>query len=354
MRPDRVLPTLVWAIGLVVPTVLPGQAVAPGGEYAIEHVAVIPMTSDTVLPDRTVLVRDGRVAAICPAAERCAPKGAARIDGRGKYLIPALADMHNHFGGFAFDGRDESRVRMLSQNLRQYLMFGVMAVRDPAGSARTLETRDAIARGELAGPRIFASSGVMDGSPTLFPGPRSFASPHAAAEFVRRTAADGYDLVKVYSTLSLDVFDAVMETAREVGLTVAAHVPIPVPLEHALARGLRSIEHLTGYDVACAAPEVTMRPVATDIYQGWAWCSPEKVQALAALTARHEVWNVPTLALWDNTVTELDRPTRAAGEQGKWEHPTTPAGIAWLYDLYGPRSAPASPAPGRCGLARWS
>ncbi|MGE0552079.1 MAG: amidohydrolase family protein [Gemmatimonadales bacterium] len=337
MRLGPILLALGWPIGSLLPAALPGQALAQSGAFAIEHVALIPMTSDTVLPDRTVLVRDGRVAAICRSDERCAPAGAERIDGRGKYLIPALADMHNHFGGFAFDGRDQSRVRMLSQNLRQYLMFGVMTVRDPAGSARTLETRDAIARGELLGPRIFASSGVMDGSPTLFPGPRSFASADAAVEFVRRTAADGYDLVKVYSTLSLDVFDAVMETAREVGLTVAAHVPITVPLEHALSRGLRSIEHLTGYDVACAAPEVTMRPVSTDIYQGWAWCSPAKVKALAALTARHEVWNVPTLALWDNTVTELDRPTRAAGEQERWEHPTTPAGIAWLYDLYGPR-----------------
>ena len=147
----------------------------------------------------------------------------------------------------------------------------------------------------------------------------------------------GYDFAKVYSTLSPELFDAVMETAREVGLTVAAHVPIQVPLEHALEKGLRSIEHLTGYDVACAAPEVEMKPIAQDIYQGWAWCSPEKVATLAELTARYEVWNVPTIALWDSTVTEYDRPERDAGEIGRYEHPAMLLGIDRLFNIYGPR-----------------
>ncbi len=236
----------------------PGQAPAEAGVYAIEGVTVVPMTSDTVLENRTVIVRGGRIAAICPAADRCRPGNAVTIDGSGKFLIPALADMHNHFGGFAFDGRDETRVRMRNQNLRQYVMFGV------------------------------ASWGVMDGNPPLFRGTRSFSTPAAAADFVRQTASNGSDLVKVYSALSLEVFDAVMKTAKKVGLPVAAHVPMAVPLDHALDQGLRSIEHLTGYDVACAAPDVTMHPVTKDIYQGWAWCAPAKVKALAELTTRHE------------------------------------------------------------------
>ncbi len=336
------VPSVLLGLGTAMFALVPAsaasdQAPAATGVYAIERVNVIPMTSDTVLANHTVIVRGGRIAAICPASDRCRPGNAVVIDGTGKFLIPALADMHNHFGGFAFDGRDETRIRMRNQNLRQYVMFGVMTARDPAGSPETLKARDAINRGTLFGPRLFASWGVMDGSPPLFQGTRSFSSPAAAADFVRQTASNGYDLVKVYSALSLEVFDTVMKTAKDVGLTVAAHVPMAVPLEHALDLGLRSIEHLTGYDVACAAPDVTMRPVTTDIYQGWAWCSPDKVKALAQLTARHRVWNVPTLALWDNTVTEFDRPTRAAGDQEKWEHPTVPKGIDWLYTIYGPR-----------------
>ncbi|MFN0179010.1 MAG: amidohydrolase family protein [Gemmatimonadales bacterium] len=329
---------LLGAAASIVPAgTASGQRSGSPRRYAIEHVNVISMTSDSVLENHTVIVEDGRIADICPAAARCAPGTAVTIDGAGKYLIPALADMHNHFGGFAFDGRDETRIRMRNQNLRQYLMFGVMTARDPAGGPATLETRDAINRGTLFGPRIFASWGVMDGTPPLFPGPRSFESPAVAADFVRQTAAKGYDLVKVYSTLSPEVFDAVMNAAAEVGLSVAAHVPMSVPLAEALGKGLRAIEHLTGYDLACAGLDARLRPVATDIYQGWAWCTPDKIAELARLTARYQVWNVPTLALWDNTVTEFDRPARATGETVKWEHPTIPAGIDWLYSLYGPR-----------------
>ena len=307
-----------------------------GESLAITNANVIPMTSDEVLEDHNIVVEADRIAAICGSGEDCVPSDALKIDGTGKYVIPGLVDSHNHFNGMAFDGRDETRIRTRNQHLRQYVMFGVTTVRDPAGNPNVLEKRDAINRGELFGPRIYASWGVMDGDPPLFPGPPSFADPDVAADFVHQTAANGYDLVKVYSTMSIEVFDRVMETADEVGLTVAAHVPISIPLEHALEKGLRAIEHLTGYDVACAFPDHIMQPVAQDIYQGWAWCTPKKVKALAELTARYDVWNVPTVALWDDTVTEFDRPQRDSGEIGQWEHPTTQIGIDWLYTIYNP------------------
>ena len=303
---------------------------------AIVGVDIIPMTSDVVLDDHTIVVENGRIAALCPAGGGCLPPDASVIDATGKFLMPGLIDSHNHFGGIAFDGRDETRIRTRDQHLRQYVMFGVTTVRDPAGNPLVLQARDQINRGELFGPRIFTSWGVMDGGPPLFPGTRSFTDPGEAADFVRLTKRYGFDFVKVYSTIDIGVFDAVMAAADETGLTVAAHVPVRVPLEHALAKGLRSIEHLTGYDVACAHPDRTIRPVVEEIYQGWAWCTPAKVAALAQMTARYEVWNVPTLALWDNTLTEFERPGRAVGEVGRFEHPLTPAGFDWLYGIYGP------------------
>jgi len=127
-----------------------------------------------------------------------------------------------------------------------------------------------------------------------------------------------------------------MDTATEEGLHVAAHVPIKVPLQHALEQGLRSIEHLTGYDVACAYPAKVMQANTQDIYQGWAWCTPEKIQSLARLTANYEVWNAPTLDLWDETRTDFDRPNRASAEQRKWEHPSTDMSFDWLYRIYNP------------------
>ena len=305
---------------------------------AITGADIIPMTSAAVLDNHAIVVENGRILTLCPAASGCVPSNATVIDGTGRFLIPGLIDSHNHFGGIAFDGRDETRIRTRDQHLRQYVMFGVTTVRDPAGNPLVLQARDQTEQGELVGPRIFTSWGVMDGDPPLFPGAPSFVDPEQAADFVRRSKAMGFDLVKVYSTMDREVFDAVMAAAAETDLTVAAHVPIRIPLEHALEKGLRSIEHLTGYDVACAYPDRTMRPVAEDIYQGWAWCTPGKVTALAAMTAGYEVWNVPTLSLWDNTVTEFDRPNRASEELRRFEHPLTPSGFDWLYRLYDPRA----------------
>ncbi|MBL8265832.1 amidohydrolase family protein [Steroidobacter sp.] len=326
-----------FAIAGLHPTAQAARPRSLDASIAIEHVNLIPMTFDGLLKNQTLVIRDGRISDICDSEQQCTPAGARIIDGSGKYLIPALADMHNHLDGFAFDGKEETRQRTRRQMLRQYVMFGVAVVRDPANGPFVLKLRDAVNRGELLGPRIFAAPSIIEGSPPLFPGPRSFTSPEVASQYVRDAATRGFDLVKVYSTLSPPVFDAVMDAARDAGLTVAAHVPIDVPLDHALEKGLRSIEHLTGYDVACAAASVKMQPSRLDIYQGWAWCTPEKIRELAALTAKYRVWNVPTLSLWDQTVTDFDRPLRDAGEVGRYEHPATNRGLDWLYSLYGPR-----------------
>ena len=54
------------------------------------------MTTDTILRDATVIVRDGRITVIGPASTTTVPRGAQVIDGTGKFLIPGLADMHVH------------------------------------------------------------------------------------------------------------------------------------------------------------------------------------------------------------------------------------------------------------------
>src|SRR6266851_5181228 len=72
----------------------PSRGALTRGTLAITNVSVIPMTSETVLKDVTVVIRNGRIAFVGPSAAASIPSGARRIDGRGKYLIPGLADMH--------------------------------------------------------------------------------------------------------------------------------------------------------------------------------------------------------------------------------------------------------------------
>src|SRR5688500_5444482 len=66
------------------------------GTTAIAGVSVVPMTRDTGLRDMTIVVRDGRIQALGPARTTRVPAGARRVDGRGRCVIPGLADMHTH------------------------------------------------------------------------------------------------------------------------------------------------------------------------------------------------------------------------------------------------------------------
>lgn len=66
------------------------------GTTAITHVNVIPMTSDTVLRDHTVIIRDGRIATIQRASDVPIGAGVRVIDGTGKYLTPGFTDAHTH------------------------------------------------------------------------------------------------------------------------------------------------------------------------------------------------------------------------------------------------------------------
>jgi imidazolonepropionase-like amidohydrolase len=63
---------------------------------AFVHVTVVPMDRERVLKNWTVVVADGRIRDLGPSSAIKIPKDATLIDGRGKYLMPGLADMHAH------------------------------------------------------------------------------------------------------------------------------------------------------------------------------------------------------------------------------------------------------------------
>ena len=107
----------------------PQQPPPEQATLAIEGVSVIPMDSQRVLSDMTVLVGGGRVLAVQPSGEAEIPDGATRVDGRGGYLIPGLNDMHVHFqeeqalGRFLATGAGQASI----EHLRGYIWYLVPA-----------------------------------------------------------------------------------------------------------------------------------------------------------------------------------------------------------------------------------
>ena len=203
---------------------------------AIEHVTVLPMDRDTALTDHTVVVVRDRIAWIGPSRNARVPAGVRRVDGRGAFLIPGLADMHVHLD----DARD----------LAQLVHAGVTTVRNMRGDPRHLAWRDSIARGTLAGPTIFTSGPSLRGARRFGAGDPRFAhvgTTRDADEIVRRQAAAGYDMIKVLYGLSLPEYRQVLESARRARMPVVGHVISSAGLERSIAAGQVSFEH--AYDL---------------------------------------------------------------------------------------------------------
>jgi imidazolonepropionase-like amidohydrolase len=245
---------------------------------AFAHVSVIPMDRERVIEGQTVLVRNGLIEAIGPAESVALPADSLVVDGRGRYLMPGLVDMHVHI--------------KYEDDLLLYVANGVTAVRDMWGTTGMqlmmgfpdqLELRQRIHQGQLLGPALYLAGPIMESEPTGMPFMTLIRTPAEAVESVAWQREQGYDFVKVYDNLTPEIYTAITHAAREHGLPVIGHVPWQVGLEGALAAGQLTIEHLTGYVDHDAAEFVV----------------PEELLAeYARRTAAAGVWNSPTLGIY--------------------------------------------------------
>jgi imidazolonepropionase-like amidohydrolase len=228
-------PALVFALGAVSRPA--AQSTPP---LAIERVGVIPMNRERVLSDHTVLVRDGRVAEISPSATASVPAGATRIDGRGRFLIPALAEMHAHIPGGTASHDQAERV------LSMYVANGIGTIRSMLGDASHFPLRDRARRGEIVAPTMYLSGPSFNG--------QTSSTPPVAAKRVSEQKEAGYDFLKIHPGVPRHAFDALAAEANSRGIRFAGHVPAEVGLHRALQARYATIDHLDGYVEALAAP----------------------------------------------------------------------------------------------------
>ena len=275
-----------WSVAAALPVLGALSLLAPGepsrapraAALAIEDVTVVPLERDGVISHQTVIIEGGRISAMGAAERMRIPRGARRIDGRGRYLMPALTDMHVH---------------LREGDLDAYLASGIGTVRNMWGHAAITRMRGEIESGARRGPRIHSASPGLDGTPPQWPATVIVTEAESAAVAVRRESgrADGWEYIKVYSRLSRAVFDAIMREVRARKLVAVGHVPLAVDVRHALASGLRSVEHLTGYD----------RAVSRSGRGGtWAWIDADTARyaSLVEATRQAGAWNCPTLAIY--------------------------------------------------------
>lgn len=259
---------------------------------AFVNVNVVPFDRERILEGQTVIVRDGRIAEIGPANKMKVPAGAREIDGRGKYLMPGLADMHVHL--FPGTGKDD----LAQQQLQLFLANGVMTVRNMIGKPEHLALRDRVAKREVLGPTIYTAGPPLLGN--------NVSSPEVAERVVTEQKNAGYDLLKVHEGLTPETYAAIAATAKRVGIPFAGHVTATVGLKRALEAQQTSIEHLDGYLQAMVADNSPVPPTPSQVVLGpvLEHIDESKIPALAAATRKANVWNDPTLTLFKLVVSD--------------------------------------------------
>ena len=273
-------------VALSVSVVLAASAVPAQDAAAIafEGVTVVPMDRERTLPDYTVVVRGDRIVAVGPDGGVVVPEGAARVDGRGRWLVPGLAEMHGHVPP------PSAPAELAEETLFLYVSQGVTTVRGMLGAPGQIDLRARANSGEILSPTLYLAGPSFNGT--------SVSSPEQAEAMVRQQAAEGWDLLKVHPGLTRAEYDALAETAAAVGLRFGGHVPADVGIEHALAMGQETFDHVDGYAEALGA---RAGPI-----------DPDRLDALVHQSRGAGAWIVPTMALWETILGALPLDTLRA------------------------------------------
>ncbi|MCC2548164.1 amidohydrolase family protein [Hymenobacter sp. BT175] len=246
---------------------------------------LLDVRSGRLLSEQTITVEKGRITAVQAGYQGAATAADKVVDLKNRTVLPGLIDCHVHVEG---ETSKDNFLKEFTQNpadvayeslshVRITLLAGFTTVRDLGGSGINVSLRNAIARGQVVGPRIITAGKAISGTgghmdPTNgyrqdlmgVPGPADgvINSPDQGRQAVREQYKRGADLIKIASTggvlsvakdgsapqMTEEEIRAVVETARDLGLSVACHAHGAEGMKRAVRAGVTSIEHGTLMD----------------------------------------------------------------------------------------------------------
>jgi len=316
------------------------------------------MDTERQLEGQTVIVHDGRIERMGPVSEVAIPADARQIDGRGRFLMPGLVDMHVHLTPAE---SDPPLYEANDASLALLVAHGVTTIRNLWGTPSILALQKRVQSGDVVGPRITTSGPLVDGRPASLRGtpwsPVELATrplalyigtPEDAREAVRYHVHAGYDLVKVYDGLSEAAYWALVDEAEAWGLSVVGHVPRAVGLAALLTRrpAQATVEHAEAFAALAEADDSPARtesdPLMREPLQ-MAHASSDKLTLIAELVTARGLAVTPTLLVTDRmrgrpsrTDSVLASPAAAmtsARQRGAWR--SRAAGVPTTLDRQG-------------------
>ena len=253
-------------------------------QLVFQSVNVIPMDQERVLSNQDVVVSLGKIVAMGEAGKVDYNSNATIIDGKGKFLIPGLAEMHAHVPPV-------DDLEPMKEVLSLFLANGVTTIRGMLGHPKHLELREKINSGEILGPHFYTTGPSFNGN--------TVKTAEEGIQRVKDQHAAGYDYLKLHPGLTPETFGAIAQAAHEVGIPFIGHVSFTVGIKRAIDAGYSSIDHLDGF-VEALVPDIEKigeegnglfgifsSPMADTAR------IPEIIQGLS----EKEIWMVPTQAL---------------------------------------------------------
>lgn len=207
---------------------------------ALVDVTVIDGTGAPAVAHQTVLLREGRIAAVGPVGSIAVPAHALRLERPGHTVIPGLVGLHEHsyFGGV------KRITQMSTSGPLLYLAHGVTTAMS-AGSMLPYQERamkQAIDAGRVPGPDYLITGPYLDGAATASINARALTSTAEAQRVIAYWAAEGATWVKVQGRITRAMLKTVIQAAHARGLKVTGHL-CSVTFAEAAAAGIDALQH---------------------------------------------------------------------------------------------------------------
>lgn len=220
-------------------------------DLLISNVNIIDVQNNTVNSRQSIIILNDRIIEVGDKNIATKYKIKNKIDATGKFIMPALWDMHVHFGG-------DTLIHENKMLLPLFIAMGVTTVRDCAGdiSLDVIEWKNEINAGTLLGPTIYTSGPKLEGPNSIWPGDLEIANEQALSNALDSLTTLKVDFIKITdNTLDPNLFLKSIKAARKKGWKVSGHAPIYNTIDELSLSGLSTVEHIGYMSRAASADE---------------------------------------------------------------------------------------------------
>jgi imidazolonepropionase-like amidohydrolase len=251
----------------------------------ITNVNIVDVNTGKILKNKTVALDNNRISAIYDN-EIVGSGSTIVIDGKGKYLIPGLWDMHAHYKW------DHAEIDPL------LIANGITGLREMWGDMPEFVKVPQKTQPEgMVSPDVYLSGDLIDGNPPSFPiGCLVVTTPDEAIDAVKKQIDQKVDFIKVYSSLSEECFMAIAKEAKKRNIPFAGHIPNKVSIYKAIDAGMASSEHLYGFLEGCLPQNYYENPPKS-MEEFISRFPDSRFDSLCSVLAKSSMWLCPTLTV---------------------------------------------------------